>query len=92
PGLDAVDPSPWITDLADTAAIIANLDLVVTTDTAVAHLAGAMGKEVWLMLWWNADWRWGVDRTDSYLYPHVRLLRQATPGDWESVLAAVASL
>jgi Flp pilus assembly protein TadD len=90
PRLQAVDPSPWITDLADTAGLVANLDAVVSADTAVAHLAAAMGKEVILMLWWNADWRWGVDRTDSYWYPHVRAIRQATPGDWAGVIAGVA--
>ena len=90
PDLDIADPSPWITDMADTAAIIENLDAVVTADTAVAHLAGAMGKRVLLMLWWNPDWRWGVDRTDSYWYPNVEVFRQKSPGDWASVLEAVA--
>jgi tetratricopeptide (TPR) repeat protein len=89
PRLDIVDPSPWITDMADTAAIIESLDLVVTADTGVAHLAAAMGKPVVLMLWWNADWRWGVDRADSYWYPNVQVIRQPTPGDWTSVVEAV---
>jgi tetratricopeptide (TPR) repeat protein len=88
-GLDIVDPSPWITDMADTAAIIENLDLVVAADTGVAHLAAAMGKPVILMLWWNADWRWGVERTDSYWYPNVRVIRQTSPGDWAGVVQAV---
>jgi Tfp pilus assembly protein PilF len=89
PGLDIVDPSPWIGDLADTAAIIASLDLVVSADTGVAHLAGAMGKPVLLMLWWNPDWRWGIEREDSYWYPHVRIFRQARVGDWPGVVEAV---
>ncbi|MFI4936145.1 MAG: glycosyltransferase family 9 protein [Caulobacterales bacterium] len=89
PGLSVCDTSPWITDLADTAAIIANLDVVVTADTAVAHVAGAMGKPVLLMLWWNGDWRWGFDRSDSYWYGDVRIFRQAEPGDWTSVVQGV---
>jgi hypothetical protein len=89
PRLDILDPSPWITDLADTAAIIENLDLVVSADTGVAHLAAAMGKPVILMLWWNADWRWGVDRADSYWYLDVRVIRQAAPGEWAGVVQAV---
>lgn len=89
PHLDIVDPSPWISDMADTAAIIETLDLVVSADTAVAHLAGAMGKPVYLMLWWNPDWRWGIDRQDCDWYPHVRLFRQPRPGDWSSVVEAI---
>jgi tetratricopeptide (TPR) repeat protein len=89
PGLDIVDPSPWISDLADTAAIIETLDLVVSADTAVAHLAGAMGKPVWLMLWWNPDWRWGIDRDDCDWYPNLRIFRQARPGDWTGVTEAI---
>ena len=89
PRLSVADLSPWITDFADTAAAIANLDLVITVDTAVAHLAGAMGKPVWLLLWSNPDWRWGQDRTDSYWYPQVRVFRQTVAGDWRSVLDEV---
>ncbi|HEY5008983.1 MAG TPA: tetratricopeptide repeat protein [Caulobacteraceae bacterium] len=89
PRLDIADPSPWITDLADTAAIIENLDVVVSADTGVAHLAAAMGKPVILMLWWNADWRWGVDRADSYWYPNVKVVRQPASGDWASLVEAV---
>lgn len=89
PSLPVIDLAPWITDLADTAAAIANLDLVVTVDTAVAHLAGAVGKPVWLLLWRNADWRWGVDRSDSYWYPHARVFRQSRPAQWAGVLEDV---
>jgi hypothetical protein len=91
PRATIVDLSPWITDFADTAAAIANLDLVVTVDTAVAHLAGAMGKPVWLMLWRNADWRWGADREDSVWYPQVRVFRQTRPGRWADVVERVAA-
>ena len=90
PSLTFADVSPWITDLADTAAVIENLDSVVTVDTGVAHLAGAMGKPVLLMLWRGADWRWGVDRKDSVFYPDVTTFRQTTAGDWGPVLEAVA--
>lgn len=91
PRLPVVDLSGWITDFADTAAAIANLDLVVTVDTAVAHLAGAMGKPVWLLLWRNADWRWGIEREDSVWYPHVRTFRQMRAGRWGEAVESVAA-
>jgi tetratricopeptide (TPR) repeat protein len=73
----------------DTAAIIAGLDLVITSDTAVAHLAGAMGRPVWLMLADVPDWRWGTTGKTTPWYPTIRLFRQTTPGDWDSVISAV---
>jgi hypothetical protein len=76
-------------DFADTAAVIAQLDLVVSTDTAVAHLAGAMGKPLWLLLKLSPDWRWLLDREDSPWYPTAKLYRQPRFGDWESVVARV---
>ncbi len=88
-GLDVVDLSPWITDFADTAAAIAHLDLVITVDTAVAHLAGGLGAPTWLLLRRGADWRWGVDREDAVWYRQMRLFRQAREGDWAGVIAAV---
>jgi len=71
------------------AAVIANLDLVITVDTLAAHLAGAMGKPVWVMLQHAADWRWMVDRCDSPWYPRTRLFQQTTAGDWGSVIDKV---
>jgi len=85
----AVDLSSRLTDFAQTAAVIANLDLVITTDTAVAHLAGAMGKPVWIVLMFAADWRWLRGRDDSPWYPSARLFRQESPGDWGGVIDRV---
>lgn len=78
------------TDLADTAATIAGLDAVVTTDTCVAHLAGAMAKPVFILLPHLADWRWMEDAGTTPWYPTAKLLRQRVPGDWSSVLEAAA--
>jgi Flp pilus assembly protein TadD len=76
-------------DLADTAALINNLDLVITVDTSVAHLAGAMGKPTWVLLPFVPDWRWLLDRGDSPWYPSIRLFRQSRPGDWNGPVAQV---
>jgi tetratricopeptide (TPR) repeat protein/glycosyltransferase involved in cell wall biosynthesis len=85
-----VDLSPHFGDLADTAAAIAKLDLVISVDTAVAHLAGALGKPVWILLAFSPDWRWLLEREDSPWYPSARLFRQHQRGDWEGVFARVA--
>jgi tetratricopeptide (TPR) repeat protein len=76
-------------NLADAAAMIALVDLVITIDTSIANLAGAMGRPTWVLLPFSADWRWMVDREDSPWYPTARLFRQPAPGDWESVVAQV---
>jgi tetratricopeptide (TPR) repeat protein len=71
---------------ADAAAIIANLDLVISIDSAIAHLAGALGKPVWILLAESSDWRWLRDREDTPWYPQARLFRQAKPGDWAELV------
>jgi tetratricopeptide (TPR) repeat protein len=86
-----VNLGPEIRDYGDTIAIIDNLDLVVTVDTSVGHLSGAMGKEVWILLPFAPDWRWLLDRADSPWYPTVRLFRQPAPGRWDRVVAAVTA-
>ena len=78
-----VDAGKDLKDFTDSAALIDQLDLVITVDTSVAHLAGAMGKEVWVLLPFTPDWRWMWHRTDSPWYPDMRLFRQDHPGDWE---------
>jgi hypothetical protein len=86
------DLAPFIADFADTAALIAGLDLVITVDTACAHLAGALAKPCWVLLpAWMPDWRWLADRTDTPWYPRVmRLFRQRRDGAWDEVIAGVA--
>jgi ADP-heptose:LPS heptosyltransferase len=74
----------------DTAALVAQMDMVLSIDTAMAHLAGALGKPVWIMLPFSADWRWLLGRSDSPWYPTARLFRQKQPGDWNGVVAEVA--
>lgn len=80
---------PELEDFADTAALIMQLDLVICVDTAVAHLAGALGKPVWILLPCNPDWRWLLQRSDSPWYPSARLWRQARPNDWDSLITQV---
>jgi Tetratricopeptide repeat/Glycosyltransferase family 9 (heptosyltransferase) len=80
------DLSPQLTDFAVTAAVLRELDLVVTVDTAVAHLAGAMARPCFVLLPFCADWRWLRQREDSPWYPTLRLFRQASPGDWAGVM------
>ena len=77
--------------LEDTAGLISGLDLVISCDTAVAHLAGAMGKPVWILLSHTADWRWLTEREDSPWYPSARLFRQQVAGDWNEVFARVVA-
>ncbi|MCG8619576.1 MAG: tetratricopeptide repeat-containing glycosyltransferase family protein [Desulfobacterales bacterium] len=80
-----------ISDFADTAAILANLDLLISVDTSVVHLAGALGTRVWTLLPFVPDWRWLLDREDSPWYPGMRLFRQKGPGEWKSVFGEIRS-
>lgn len=89
-GLQAKHPNLsalWLDDLRDTAAVIENLDLVISADTAVAHLAASMGKPTWILIpKFGTDWRWGMERTDSPWYPSARLIRQHRIGDWSGTI------
>lgn len=87
--LDIVDLTDEINNFSDSAAAIENLDLIITVDTAVAHLAGAMGKPVWTVLTFMPDWRWFIDRNDSPWYPSMKLFRQQKHGDWDGVFNKV---
>jgi Flp pilus assembly protein TadD len=86
PGMTLFDPMPEVTDFADTAAVIANLDLVISVDTSVVHLAGALDKPVFLLDRYDHCWRWLSGREDSPWYPAMRIFRQTRIGDWASVL------
>jgi ADP-heptose:LPS heptosyltransferase len=89
-GLPVLNPEGCPFDIEATAMLVAGLDLVVTVDTFIAHLAGAMGKPVWLLLKHEPDWRWSPTTRRSDWYPSMRLYSQPAPGDWDSVLAEVA--
>lgn len=87
--MTVVDLTARIHDFADTAALMQNLDLVISVDTAVAHLVGALGKPVWLMLPYVAEWRWMLDRDDTPWYPTMTLFRQSSPGNWHQVMVEI---
>ena len=89
PEMHLIDHTAQLDDFADTAALMANLDLIISVDTAVAHLAGALGKRAWLLLQYTPDWRWLLDRDDSPWYPTVRLFRQKFAGNWAEVIERV---
>ena len=81
--------APRLRDFSDTAAAVSVLDLVISVDTAVAHLAGALARPTWVLLPFVAEWRWLIGRDSSPWYPTARLFRQAVPGDWAGVIAGV---
>ncbi len=89
-GLETRIETPDLGDFASTAALLASLDLVVTVDTAMAHLAGAMGREAWVLLAHVPDWRWGTRGERTPWYPSLRLFRQPSPGGWDAVVAELA--
>ena len=88
-GMDIVDYTNDLNDFSETAALIENLDLIISVDTSIAHLAGALGKPVWTLLPFMPDWRWLLDRTDTPWYPTMRLFRQSSIGDWSKVMISI---
>ena len=85
------DPSALLDTMADTAALISQLDLVIAIDTSVVHVAGALGLPLWIALVDKSDWRWGLDREDSVWYPTARLFREERPGDMRGTIARIRS-
>jgi len=83
------DFGPWLADMTDTAAVLALADLLISVDTSVVHLAGALGREAWIVLPFAPDWRWTLTNERSPWYPQARLFRQRAPGDWPNVIATV---
>ena len=86
-----LDMSGRLTDFAQTAALMANLDLIITVETSVAHLAGALAKPVWVLVPFGSDFRWMLGRTDSPWYPTMRLFRQSDPQDWHTPVGQMAA-
>jgi len=84
-----LDPSSRLGDFGDTASVLAGIDLVISVDTSVAHLAGALGRPVWTLLPYHPDWRWGLESETTPWYPTMRLFRQNAPGEWEPVFTAI---
>jgi hypothetical protein len=89
PEMEIVDIAKECDDFADSAAAVQNLDLLITIDSAPAHLGGALGARTWTMLPLTPDWRWGRERDDCPWYPTMRLFRQPGPRDWDSVVAKI---
>jgi len=89
-GMNLVDLAPDLADFTDTGAAIESLDLTVSVDTSIVHLAGALARPVWTLIAMPPDWRWMLDRQDTPWYPTMRLFRQTTVGDWTPVIDAVA--
>jgi len=90
-GVNIVDLSPWLVDFAETAAAVGCLDVVISVDTSVAHLVGALARPLWLLLPYVSEWRWLAEREDSPWYPTARLFRQKREGDWKALAREVAT-
>jgi hypothetical protein len=90
-GMELTDPMESVRDFADTAAIVAGLDVVISVDTSVAHLAGAMGKPVFLLDRYDNCWRWLHGQNETPWYPSMTIFRQSRPGDWASVMHRVSA-
>jgi ADP-heptose:LPS heptosyltransferase len=90
PEVQVQDLEPYLHDFGDLAVILEQLDLVITVDTSVAHMAGALGKPVWVLLSYVPDWRWLLEGETTPWYPTMRLFRQARAGDWPEVMTRVA--
>ena len=90
-GPDLIDYAADLHDFSDTAALIENLDLVISVDTSTAHLAAALGKPVWLMNRFDTCWRWLLHREDSPWYPSLKIYRQKTSGDWSGVIEQITA-
>ncbi len=90
-GTGIADLAPALGSFADTAAAVETLDLVISVDTSVAHMAGGLGRPVWMLLPYALDWRWMRDREDSPWYPTMRLFRQQRPRAWDSVIASAVT-
>jgi hypothetical protein len=91
PGITIIDLTDRIDDFADTAGLVAQLDLVISVDTAMVHLVGGMGVPIWMLSRFDACWRWLIDREDSPWYPTMRIFHQSRPGDWAEPMARVAA-
>ena len=89
-GLNITDWTEELHDFSDTAALAANMDLIISVDTSISHLAGALGKPVWVVFKRAPDWRWMIDRADSPWYPTATLFRQPRPGDWQTPMNQIA--
>ncbi len=88
--MELIDLTGDLHDFADTAALVSNLDLIITVDTAVAHVAGALGVPAWVLIASEHDWRWLLDREETPWYPTLRLFRQRAAGQWPEVVERVA--